>query len=331
MQNYPLISIIIPVYNVEKELKRCINSIIVQTYKNIEIIFVDDGSIDNSYAICCEYEKKYKNIFVFQKNGGAASARNFGFMKSKGEYITFIDADDFVTSDYIEFLYNLLVQTQADISICGYEKFFDEKKTLSISGENNISLFTSEQALEDLLYRRSLTSSPCLKLLKRELVQKIMFPEGKLFEDLAVVYRWFSESKLIAYSSAVKYYYFQREGSSMHSQFNIKKWDRIYISQELYEYIKENHPSIINAAELRLFTSALQMVRDLPLSKEYKEHHVQLKKIIKDMRKNVFKDKKTNIKMKVLAISSYLPYEFLKCMGILAERFIIKFKIVQRY
>ena len=122
----PLISVIIPVYNVADYIPRIMSALLQQTYPNIEIILVDDGSRDESYEICKNYSKKYNNVHAFHKeNGGAASTRNYGIERSAGDYIMFVDADDYVTDDYVDFLYKLLVDNKADIAICGFKKFLE--------------------------------------------------------------------------------------------------------------------------------------------------------------------------------------------------------------
>ena len=327
-----LISVIVPIYNVEKYLPRMISMLAKQTYPNLEIILVDDGSKDHSYCLCCDYEKQYENVHAFHKtNEGAACTRNFGFEHSHGEYIAFVDADDWITEDYIQFLYDLLKKNDADISICGYKKFFDKIEVSKKQEISEIEILSPEVALEDLLYRRRLTNSPCLKLMKREIFRRIMFPKGKLYEDLAVVYRWFGESKKIVYSPDIKYYYYQRHGSSMHSEFNIKKWDRILISKEICEYVNKKYPKLYKAAEVRLFISGLQMLRELPLNDEYKAYQLELVQILKQTRSIVLFDSQVNIKTKILAVAAYIPPLLLKKLGILSDKFIMKFKIVQRY
>lgn len=326
-----LISVIIPIYNAEKYISKMMKALSKQTYSNIEIILVDDGSKDSSFQICEKYASELSRVQAFRKeNGGAASARNYGFRKSKGKYITFVDADDWITEDYIEFLYDLMVDNEADISICGYKKCF-QYPVIFENKHNPVRIFTAEEALENLLYRRNLTNSPCLKLLKREMFEEFMFPEGMLYEDLAVVYQWLGASRRIVYSPDVKYYYFQRQGSSMHSSFNRKKWDLIRISEIIRKYICQKYPMLEAGANSRLFISSLQMVREVPLGKKYKPYRIKLRKNIRWLRLEIFLDKRTDKKTKVLAIASYLPYPVLKFMGMFSAKMVMKLKIIQRY
>lgn len=329
----PLISVIIPVFNVEEYIPRLMSVLLRQTYPNIEIILVDDDSRDKSYEICKNYSQKYNNVYAFHKeNGGAASTRNYGIKRSSGDYIMFIDADDYVTEDYIDFLYKLLVNNKADIAICGFKKFFeDDVDTKEGKEEEVIFKFTAKEALEDLLYRRHLTNSPWAKLLKKNLVKDILFPEGMLYEDLAVVYKWLGKSNVIVYSSKVKYYYFQRLGSSMHCEFNCKKLDKLIIAKEMSKYIEEKYPSLEQASNSRLFISILQLIREVPLTKKYDSIRAELKAMLKKVRKKVLIDNNNSYYTRILALISFSPYIILKGLGNLADWAVMRFKIVQKH
>ena len=327
-----LISVIVPIYNVENYIPRIMDRLLKQTYPEIEIILIDDGSRDKSYNVCKEYEKKYCNVYAFTKhNGGAASARNFGVYQSKGAFISFVDADDEISEDYIQFLFDLLIKYNADLSICGFKKFFGQTEIKTDNSTEGIVVLSPEKALEDLLYRRHITNSPWAKLLRKEIFLKAPFPEGLLYEDLAVVYQWIGASKKIVYSPNIKYYYLQREGSSMHSEFSIRKWDRIKITLEMMEYIKTKYPSLTLAADSRMMITSLQMIQELPFESEYDNYKMKLKHYIRETRRKVILDNKNSIKTRVLALSTFLPYRILKYMGMLSKYFIMKFKIVQRY
>lgn len=327
-----LISVIVPVYNVAIYLSRIITALVEQTYPNIEIIMVDDGSKDDSYKICCGYAEKYNNIRVYHKeNSGAASTRNYGLKKAKGVYVTFVDADDYISKDYVEFLYKIMIENKADISVCGFKKFFGNNIEICGDEREETKVFSPEQALEDLLYRRNLTNSPCLKLFKREFVENFMFPEGMLYEDLAVVYKWFGESKTIVYSPKVKYYYFQREGSSMHSKFNARKLDKLLIMREMENYIVKKYPHLRTALDSRMFISVLQLIREVPLTKEYSSCRKELKCILRQLRYKVFKDTNNTQMTRVLAVCGYLPYVLLREMENVADWGIMHLKIVQKY
>lgn len=328
----PLISVIVPVYNADKTLKKTMQCILNQTYEPLEIILVDDDSRDTSWKLCRWYECKHSNVSSYhKKNGGAASARNYGVAKSSGEYLCFIDADDLVTADYIEFLYKMIVECGVDISICGYQKFFDANNIKKISEDCKTEVMGKQEAISCILYRKKLSSSPCFKLMKREVFMRNPFPEGMLFEDLAVVYKWFDSVDSIAYNSSKKYYYLQHEGSSMHSDFNPKKWDLIIISKEILKFINKNYPNLRKGAEARLFVSAIQMMRDIPMERAYHNQRKELKKYICRYRKSVFRDASCTMTTRILALLSFLSIYIIKYAAILYKQSIMILKIKISY
>ncbi len=215
-----MISVIVPVYNVEKYLSRCIDSILNQTYTDYELILVDDGSTDNSGKICDDYAEKKSNIKVIhQKNGGLSSARNTGTDNSKGSYITFIDSDDLVSNTYLETLFELLKKYDADISCCDFSFFYDESEI--VNEQNNIleKCLDGETALEEMLYGKMHGSSACAILMKRSIAETYKFPIGKFHEDDFVTFSYYGAAKKVAVTSEKMYYYFQRAVSIMHRPF----------------------------------------------------------------------------------------------------------------
>ena len=236
----PLISIIVPIYNVELYLRRCLDSVLNQTYTNLEIILVDDGSPDGCPQICDEYAVKDKRIIVIHKeNGGLSAARNAGLDICKGEYISFIDSDDWVSEKYIETLFNISTKENADIAIGEY---------ISTSGnilkEQNsifIKTFSSKEALFRLFSKNNTTYTiSCAKLYKRELFSSLRFPIGKYHEDEFTTYILFYNSKKIAYTSEILYYYYQRAGSIVSTRH---PWDVLEFLEQRYIFFKEKRES----------------------------------------------------------------------------------------
>ena len=176
-----LISVIIPIYNLEQYLQNCIESVITQTYQNLEIILVDDGSTDSSIDICREYEKKDRRIQIItkQKNEGAGPARNVGIDISHGAYIMFVDGDDFIARNCIEELYTMLLISGGDISICLERAVYDIERIIDIESKSliNFESMTSKQALENLCYQRKITPGPCGKLFRKNLFSNLRFPD----------------------------------------------------------------------------------------------------------------------------------------------------------
>lgn len=312
----PLISIIVPVYNVEKYLEKCLNSILEQTYKNFEVIVVDDGSPDSCYEICEQYAKKDARIKAFhKKNGGLADARNYGLERSSGKYITFIDSDDFVKEDYLEYLLCLLEKHKADISMCGNFRYWEDKEVKG-SKKVEIKVFSSLEAVENLLYQKNIENSAWGKLYKRELFKNIQYPTGKLYEDLGTTYKVIFNAKRVVWSSSQKYFYLQRESSIMSRKFSYKNMDRIYMSEEILQFVRDMAPSIEKAALSRCFISNIQVLREMPLrDTSYKKQYLKVTENIKLFRKGVLFDHNAKSINRMIALFSYIPLSWLKNLG----------------
>ena len=243
----PLISIIVPIFNVEEYLDRSISSIIKQTYKNFELILVNDGSTDNSRLICEGYAKKDSRIKLINKiNGGVASARNVGLENANGQYIGFVDPDDFVDEDYIEFLYYSLVNNKCDISICGYYHYYMDGLKKIKHYENIDEVLDN---IKGMIYLNTVGyygNGLWNKLFKLELFNDIKFPEGKLSEDWFVLFKLISKANKIYYNSKPKYYYQQRKGSiTRNSKIN---YDCVEASKECLVFCENNYPQVVPSA-----------------------------------------------------------------------------------
>lgn len=223
-----LISIIVPVYNVSKYLEKCIESLVNQTYKNLEIILVDDGSTDNSLAICHKYSGIDSRIKVLHKeNGGLSSARNAALDILEGEYLMFVDSDDWIDVEMIHKLYSELKNRNADIAICNFERTSNENNKIDNRSNEAILEMTSIEALRNLYSDNievQMITSWC-KLYKSNLFKQIRFPEGKIHEDEFTTYRLYSKSEKIIYLDEKLYYYRITPGSIMNSKFNLKRLD----------------------------------------------------------------------------------------------------------
>lgn len=217
MQN-PLVSIIVPIYKVEPYLRRCLDSIVNQTYTNLEIILVDDGSPDGCPQICDEYAAKDDRIVVIHKeNGGLSDARNAGLDLCKGGYLTFVDSDDWINLKFIEVLIELIQKEKADLAIGKFEKKYesgqkDERKKNNFS----VEILNNKQAIEKLFSKDSVFFGiACGKLYARALFEKIRFPFGMLHEDDYTLYKVLYSSKKIIFLDDPLYFYFQRGSSIM--------------------------------------------------------------------------------------------------------------------
>lgn len=233
----PLVSIIIPVYKVEPYLRRCLDSIVDQTYTNLEIILVDDGSPDNCPQICDEYAIKDSRIVVIHKeNGGLSDARNAGLDICRGEYVSFVDSDDYVHEKYIETLINMAVNENADIAIGEHKKIYGELQQLKTTTADKFSI-SSQIALNILFQRKNISFIFSWgKLYKKNLFEEVKFPQGKFHEDEFTSYIILSKCKKISYINSILYYYQQRKDSIMSSKH---PEDLLEAEEKQFTFLKE--------------------------------------------------------------------------------------------
>ncbi|MCR5204426.1 MAG: glycosyltransferase [Lachnospiraceae bacterium] len=244
-----LISLIVPVYNVSKYLRNCLDSIRKQTYSNIEVILVDDGSTDGSQKICDEYTHiDERFICIHKKNGGLSDARNEGVKLASGKYGMLVDSDDFIHRDSIRVLYRNLIDADADMAIGNYRRVkFEDKVDVDENPENKTTVYTTEEALKELCeleygyfsanHIQQFTSA-WNKLYKMDILKKIPFPAGKVFEDVATAHLFIHRCKRVVYTEAILYYYLLREGSI--SRVAVKNTDMNTAFESRIEYFKTN-------------------------------------------------------------------------------------------
>ncbi|MDM0466714.1 glycosyltransferase [Clostridium perfringens] len=308
--NEELITLIVPIYNVDKYLKRCIDSILCQSYENIEVILVNDGSSDCCGLICEEYKNNDNRIKVIHKeNGGLSDARNVALDIAKGRYITFIDSDDFISKDYISYLLELLLNNNSDISVCNFQEVYGS----CINIKNEVSFtksYNSEDAIETMLYQNNFDHSAWGKLYKKELFKNIRFPKGRIYEDLAIIYNVFDKAKKITYGSEKKYFYYIREDSITNKEFNIKKLDLIYFSKKMVKFIDENYKSLYKASIRRDTISNFQVLQQILNNDEFKEIRQKIKKNIKCNACIVLFDNKAKFQEKISIIAIFFGERF---------------------
>lgn len=230
----PMVSIIVPVYNVEKYIKKCIESLINQTYKNIEIILVDDGSTDKSGKICDEYERKYRNINVLhQKNQGLSMARNNGMLLSQGSLIGFVDSDDWVSSEMFEKLVFAILSTNTDIAMCGYNNCYPSATIPSCIASNNLSILSRKEFLDCLITKKT-KYVVWNKLFRREFLNGVFFEKGRIFEDVYFLNQLLRKEVSMSYIETPLYNYsLGREGSTV-SFFDM---ERLTVLDEFSDFL----------------------------------------------------------------------------------------------
>lgn len=219
----PTISVIIPVYNAEDYIQRCLYSVLSQTYKDFEIVIINDGSTDNTQNIIKLLSDKHKNITIYtQENKKAAAARNLGIQHASGDYITFIDADDFVSAEYLNILYSNAINYNADVSTC---KFYRSSESVftepSIEYNDPYVRNNIEVLFECCDINKTAVVSPCCKLYKKELFENIKYPEGRTYEDLAVTHKVLYKAKTIVSTDLPLYCYFNTKESVVHGKYTL--------------------------------------------------------------------------------------------------------------
>lgn len=230
----PEISVIVPVYKVEPYLRRCVDSILAQTFSDIEVILVDDGSPDGCPAICDEYAWLDKRVKVIhQKNGGLSAARNAGldwvFANSDSQWISFVDSDDWVHPQFLEYLHRAAVESNVEISMCNVQKVSEFAITDKINVYDGYSI---ENAMDFYSKQYFLGTSAWNKLYKRNIFLKARYPVGKLFEDAFLTYRLLYQAEDIAYIDNKLYYYYKNENSIMHSHYTLLKLAEVEAVEE---------------------------------------------------------------------------------------------------
>lgn len=310
-----LISVIVPVYNVEKYLDECVESIINQTYKNLEIILVDDGSPDHCPDMCEKWAEKDSRIkVVHKKNGGLSSARNAGLDVAQGDYIGFIDSDDFIDNDMFEMLLNNALEYSAEVSRCSY-RFFEDGKFVDSNEENDeIAIYTSAEATDGLKYSGYLTSIACNKLFLKKAVADIRFDET-LFscEDTVFVYQVYKNVHKVVCQDVAKYTYRIHTNhltTKLGFNFQCYKAMKIIISDPdcpvgLYLKFFTFAAMTLNDIVLKGFDYDFEMIRNDILSNKK-----QIKAVIKDLN-----NKRSMMKLFVLSVSSFL-YKVLLKLGV---------------
>lgn len=254
------ISIIVPVYNVEEYLPRCIDSILAQTFVDFELILVNDGSSDSCPNICDKYASEDSRILVIhQKNGGLSSARNAGLVVAKGTYIGFVDSDDWIEKDMYEYLYDLITVRNAEIVECDYKIIYSDGVDSRNSGE--IVECTNIEALEHYLEGRYFRTVVWNKLYKKEILTNITFPVGKLYEDGYFTYKVFYECNKIVYANSPKYNYDNTRQNNIMSQVFNERYisDGLYSSKERLEFFKDKKLNeLIRKSEKLYFNQMLE-------------------------------------------------------------------------
>ena len=238
-----LISIIVPVYNTENYLNRCVESILNQTYEQFELILVDDGSTDNSFEVCEKYAKADNRVVVIHKdNGGQSSARNLGIKSAHGNYYAFVDSDDWVAEDFIEKLYSLIKKYDADISVVNYRISYSFPQNILNDEPEKEFVWKKDEAVKYIFEQTNTNVAVWNKLYKREIVTGCQFPEGQFYEEYLFQLNVLKNVNTVASSTAKKYFYFQRDNSTVHLKTPKKEIDNMYSFYSSLPIVREFYP-----------------------------------------------------------------------------------------
>lgn len=259
------ISVIVPIYNVEDYLHRCVDSIINQTYTNLEIILVDDGSPDNCLKICDEYAKKDSRIkVVHKKNGGLSDARNAGLEIATGEYIGFVDSDDYISLYFYEKLMNVIKVSGSDIVECGVKKFTENNEINDVENSKlDFKIFNKFEAMQNLIMNKILSVTVWNKLYKKDVIDKLRFKVGKTNEDNFFTYLAFDNANKISKLDDELYYYLQRENSIMGESYKLNRLDEIEAKYERFKFIEKNYKNLTLLAKKDVMFGCLYAYQQL--------------------------------------------------------------------
>lgn len=254
----PLLSIIVPVFNVEKYVKICLDSLISQSLKEIEIIVVNDGSTDGSKEICERVACSDERVKVYTKiNGGLSDARNYGLKMASADYVGFVDSDDYVDENFYEELYSALRDFDLDLAVGQIQKKDDFGNTLYTTSCECEGVISNEVAMKSMLSAMGISNSVCNKLFKKTLFSEDPFPIGKLYEDEYVTYKIVDKCEKIYYTNDTAYCYRTNENGITHASFSAKEMDRIEASIARVNYLRDKHPNLVNDGKRYLMYDCL--------------------------------------------------------------------------
>lgn len=320
----PLVSVIVPIFNLENLVSRCIESIVNQNYTKLEIILVNDGSTDSSGKICDSYSELDERIVVLHKpNGGLSDARNFGIRSSTGKLITCIDGDDYVSPTLISNLVKPFLEQDVDLSVGGFSKVSPTETSDMKGSSSDYEVITNEVALQRLFYQKGLTTSAWGKLYRRHLFDAIEYPVGQIHEDLPVTYRIIAECDKVAVASACDYFYVQHPQSITATGSYRKRLPAINFASEAVDFTNNQFPHLAQSAKVRLFMECVYLISQANHLSDYRRVDPSVKAKIKYLRWEVISSEAPKAQ-KALAwlamIEPSLVWAAIRCRTVLSNR-----------
>lgn len=308
-----LISVIIPVYNIEQYLPRCLDSVIAQTYNNLEIILVDDGSTDSSGEICDKYSLLDNRIKVIHKsNGGVSSARNEGLEVAKGDYIGFVDGDDIIEKDMYQILLDNAIKYHCEMSCCqidtisvdGVRTSINTEESCVLSVDRIVSGFFSEGFIKEMMY------SQCNKIFSNQIISNIRFKPYKYCEDILFIFETVLNCTKVYYDNYIGYHYVHRFNSAMTSSFSRNRLDYIYAAREIEKRCERYYPSLSEKAHLWVYLHVLTTIRSVIGANQKQQFEDFLKEEMQYLKDNKHLLKKISFRRRLdyLGIVYFNPY-----------------------
>lgn len=306
----PKVSVIIPVYNTEKYLRQCLDSVINQSLREIEIICVDDGSTDGSTGILLEYAARDERIRVIaQENKGVSCARNTGLALARGSWIGWVDSDDWIEPDMFEYLLQNVLSNKADIAVCSHINEY--YKHGIFTGWKQTQIHTAESALRLLLENDCMKNVLWDKLWRKKIFEGISFPEGRTFEDIAVMHKLFLNANTLVCLPDAKYHYRQRNGSIMNDSSLGNRINDYIAAKARYDQMAEDWPQFLPLLEAQCIVSSMSLWCNYLSAQEeerirYKPQMIEISNFAKEHKKDAIKS--INLGMAGKAVVNLLPY-----------------------
>lgn len=301
----PLISVIVPIYNVEAYLHRCLDSILGQTYAYLEVILVDDGSPDNCGRICDEYAERDKRIKVIhKKNGGLSDARNVAIDVATGEWITFVDSDDYISADYVEALYGVVERNKCKIGVASLVEFHEGCEPDTKQPVYKESVFDKWEGIEKMFYQELFDTNAWCKIYHKTVFDTgIRYPYGLLYEDLPTTYLLFMQADSIVFCNKKIYYYLLRQNSIEGQAFNVRKLESALAILQMVDSHYDELRCVEDAVRCRLLSFCFHILLEMPCN--YPDERKQiLIDYVKQNRWKVLFDNKARKKARVGALIS---------------------------
>ena len=279
-----LISVVVPVYNVKDYVEKCLSCILNQTYSNLEILIFDDGSTDGSREICSHIADKDKRVRLKElRHKGISYVRNLGVAEARGDYLIFIDSDDFVDLNYVEELYRAAITTGASIAACSFCRIRADEKPPKRETFPLIEILNREQAMKELVKDQKILSTVCMKIFEREVYKQLQFPEGRAYEDLSVMYSIIDREDKITYTEYTRYYYVFRRESICNNAYNDNSIDLFIASKQFLRFIEKKYPELREIQYLKCIRNAVSILYRMMLSGRCDKKVKQI--LLKEIRK----------------------------------------------